>query len=86
MDLGAALDFDLHALAPVPLGLLAGYEVSVPASGDGLGHQFAFGLFYTGASNLGLALETVLQLPVAPAGTSNFFVVLVGINLRYYWS
>jgi hypothetical protein len=85
LDLGAALDFDFHALAPVPLGLLAGYKVSVPTSGDGLGHQFTFGLFYTGRSDLGLGLETVMQLPAAPTGTSNFFVFLVGINLRYYW-
>ena len=46
-DFGAALDFDFRALTPVPLGLLAGYKLTVPTSGDGLGHQFTFGLFYT---------------------------------------
>ena len=85
IGLGAALDFDFHALTPVPLGLLAGYKLSMPTAGV-VGHQLSFGLFYTGRSNLGLGLETVMQLPAAPAGTSDFLILLVGINLRYYWS
>jgi hypothetical protein len=85
VDLGAALDVDLRALTAVPLGLLAGYKLMVPTSGDGWGHQLALGVFYTGARNLGLGLETVLQLPAAPAGTSDFYVLLASLTLRYYW-
>jgi hypothetical protein len=85
-DLGAALDFDLRTLTPLPLGLLAGYKLTVPTSGDSLGHQFTLGLFYTAQRNLGLGIQTVLQLPTAPAGISDYFIFVASLTLRYYWS
>ena len=85
-DLGAAVDFDLRSLTPLPLGLLAGYKVTVPTSRDSWGHQFTLGLFYTAQRNLGLGIQTALQLPTAPTGISNYFVFLASLTLRYYWS
>jgi hypothetical protein len=85
-DLGAALDFDLRALTSLPVGLLGGYKLSVPTSGDSWGHQFTVGLFYTAQRNLGLGIQTILQLPTAPAGVSNYFIFLASLTLRYYWS
>jgi hypothetical protein len=86
VDVGTALDFDLGSLAPLPLGLLAGYELTVPTSGDSWGHQFTVGLFYTGQRNLGLGIQAVLQLPTAPAGISNYYIFVASLTLRYYWS
>jgi hypothetical protein len=85
-DVGAAVDFDLRSVIPLPLGLLAGYELTVPTSGDSWGHQFTLGLFYTGQRNLGLGIQTVLQLPTAPTGISDYFIFLASLTLRYYWS
>jgi hypothetical protein len=86
LNIGAAVDFDLHSVTPLPLGLLAGYKLSVPTSGDSLGHQITLGLFYTGQRNLGLGIQTALQLPTAPAGISNYAIFLASLTLRYYWS
>jgi hypothetical protein len=85
-NVGAAVDFDLHSVIPLPLGLLGGYKLTVPTSGDSLGHQFTLGLFYTAQRNLGLGIQAVLQLPTAPAGISNYSILLASLTLRYYWS
>jgi hypothetical protein len=86
IDVGAAVDVDLRSLTTLPLGLLAGYKLTVPTTGDGWGHQVTLGLFYTAQRNLGLGIQTVLQLPTAPAGISDYYVLLASLTLRYYWS
>ena len=86
IDLGTAVDFELRSVTPLPLGVLAGYKVTIPTSGDSWGHQLTLGLFYTAQHNLGLGIQALVQLPSAPAGISNYYVFTGSLLLRYYWS
>ncbi len=59
-SLSPALDFDLGALVPVPIGIFASYSLAIPIDPPdetGLLHVFGGGLSYTGRADLILAAE-----------------------------
>jgi hypothetical protein len=82
----AALDLDLRRLTPVPLGLLAAYQVIVPfnTGRDELWQYVNGGLFYTGRDQLVLGLEMGLRrFPQRSRITSDGLTAQV--VCRYYW-
>jgi hypothetical protein len=83
----AAVDFDFKALSPVPVGLLAAYQVAVPFGDDDrtdLWHSLNGGIFYTGRRNLALGMEASFRkFPQGPNVDSE--AVVGSVVVRYYW-
>jgi hypothetical protein len=81
------VDLDLRAISPVPIGLLAGYQVAVPfGSRDTteLWHAIDGGVFYTGRRELALGLEASFRRFPQRARVSSEAAV-ANIVVRYYW-
>jgi len=78
-----ALDLDLHAVSPVPIGIIGAYSLNAPTSDTSqITHQVGGGIYYTGRRSLVLGPEVRAILP--PGSLSETFVYGV-ITLRYYW-
>jgi hypothetical protein len=80
----AALDLDLRAVSPIPIGLIGSYAFLAQVQDTSLvTHQIGAGIYYTGRRNLVLGPEAQVFLPTA--GNGNQQILYGVITLRYYW-
>jgi hypothetical protein len=84
---GGAVDFDLRAISPVPIGFVGAYQVAVPFGSEDRSdfwHYLNAGIYYTGRRELALGIEgSARRFPQRSSVNSEG---LVGnVVIRYYW-
>ncbi len=82
---GAGISFDLHAVTPIPFGILGVWRATIPVGGGDITHDFSAGFFYTGRRHLVLGPEASLTAPGTAGGLSKQLVAQGALILRYYW-
>jgi hypothetical protein len=87
-SVGATANVDFQRISPVPIGVLAGYQLNtLPNSGDNATDisAFSFGVGYTGHRDFNLILDATsvkfkLQGAETPVNT-----VVAAFKIRYYF-
>jgi hypothetical protein len=88
LSFGAAVDFDLHEISAIALGIQATWNSLVSIAGS---DAFSFtdlggGVFYTGVDNLSLGVQFVnRRFRVVPEVDVSWSTFVASLGLRYYW-
>jgi hypothetical protein len=88
LSFGAAVDFDLHEVSALPVGIQATWNslVSIAGSDDFSFTDLGGGVFYTGREELSLGLQMVnRRFRVVPEVDVSWSTFLASLGLRYYW-